>query len=242
MENLTYKKMQELLPEYVFGSLDDNDKLNFEQSLPMYPDLEKEVGEALAVFNKFDSMDIDGEIRKRTQNLSVKVNDKLDLKYQKNQRKSVLIRYAAPSLGLAFILLAVFFPTTTQEFLQNAFGFKNSEHSVALDTSLNRILNQNVFIALIDSGVTEADIIEVVDNSAYNLVSSNLTLPLDEEEINTHLENIITENLISSTQNSEINADDIYIPSYQLIDGIEDLNEDDLQYILKELTNEKINS
>jgi hypothetical protein len=73
MKELTYKEMQEWLPDYVFGRLHDEDRITFEQFLPQYPDLVDEIKQVNAVFHRIEAMELDKKIDYRTRNLSIKV-------------------------------------------------------------------------------------------------------------------------------------------------------------------------
>lgn len=95
MKTLTLKEMQELLPDYVFGKLENSSKEVFEQNLPAYPEIQKEARDAKAVFAKFASTDIDAAFRSHTRNLSIKVNSRLERKNRKH-RSGGIMKYAIP--------------------------------------------------------------------------------------------------------------------------------------------------
>lgn len=95
MKTLTLKEMQELLPDYVFGKLENSSKEVFEQNLPAYPEIQKEARDAKAVFAKFASTDIDAAFRSHTRNLSIKVNSRLEHKSRKH-RSGGIMKYAIP--------------------------------------------------------------------------------------------------------------------------------------------------
>jgi len=105
-EYLDYKSMQELLPDYVFQRLSDEEKNKFEQSLPNYPDLQYEISDVRAVFYKVERMNFDENIEYRTRNMSVKVLNKLNSRKELEPWSRKALRFLIPTMALA---LAAYF-------------------------------------------------------------------------------------------------------------------------------------
>ena len=72
-KELTYKEMQEMLPDFVFGRLSEEEKKLFEFNLQNYTDLQNEVNQVKDVFGRIDEMELDKKITQKTRNLSIKV-------------------------------------------------------------------------------------------------------------------------------------------------------------------------
>lgn len=108
-KNFSYKQIQELLPDYVFNRISDEEKIKFEQELPKYSDLQDEIKEVKSVFAKLDKMDLDNTLSHYTRNTSVKVNNRLAAKKQKVPFFNNAVKYLIPTAALFFIAYFVFF-------------------------------------------------------------------------------------------------------------------------------------
>lgn len=96
------KKMQEMIPDYVFDRLRDSEKEWFERQLPDYPEIHEEVKEAKAVFDTANLMDYDRIVEYASQNISVKVNKRLASK-----KKSLFPKLSPAIARFAMPLAAV---------------------------------------------------------------------------------------------------------------------------------------
>ncbi|MCX6155983.1 MAG: hypothetical protein NT007_17690 [Candidatus Kapabacteria bacterium] len=106
-EFLDYKLMQMLLPDYVFGTISEEQKLAFENSLPNYPDLQLEIADVRAVFHRVEKMDFNKLIDYKTKNLSVKVNERLHQRRESDDFSLKLRKLFVPAIGVAAV--AIFF-------------------------------------------------------------------------------------------------------------------------------------
>lgn len=102
-----YNKMQELLPDYVLGEINAEDKIFFENNLPFFPDLEKEVNDGLSLFARIEAMDIDGILKQQTKNISVRVIDGLD-KQRAKSKFNFVSRVLFPSVGIVAVVIVFF--------------------------------------------------------------------------------------------------------------------------------------
>lgn len=105
LQNL-YHKLQELLPDYVFGTISEEDKIFFEAHYLDYPDLIQEVKDAKAFFTRLEKMDFKRILADHTRNVSVGVNERLDKSRVRNKRMPFVSKILFPSVGL---LVVVFF-------------------------------------------------------------------------------------------------------------------------------------
>lgn len=79
-KKLSHIAMQELLTDYVFNKLSNNEKEIFERNISNFPDLEAEVFEISKVFKKVSKYDYNSLILDRSKNISVKVLNKSNKK------------------------------------------------------------------------------------------------------------------------------------------------------------------
>lgn len=111
---LDVRTMQELLADYAFGRLGEEERAAFERSLPKYPQIEEELREVREVFSRVDRTEFVRHYDRKSRNLSVNV-----LKYvekKSNTRRSLGFRML-PALGLIVVgIIAVtlnYSPKTT---------------------------------------------------------------------------------------------------------------------------------
>lgn len=71
------KEMQERLPDYIFGNLEQTQKVIFEKSLPNFPEITKEIDEVKSVFAKLEKIDYDKVLFDKTKDLPTRVARKM---------------------------------------------------------------------------------------------------------------------------------------------------------------------
>lgn len=146
MDNDIYKKLQELLPDYVFGRLQDSDKEFFELNYKNYPDLVKEVEEIKAVFNRFDKMNFDNLLANKTRNISVKIIEKREKykKYNQIVSFSYLIRYALPVAIIITFLIYLVEKNNKQDIIGSDNNFNYNSISTQLENDTLDFVLQGV--------------------------------------------------------------------------------------------------
>lgn len=107
MENFDKRQMEELLPDYLFGKLGEEEANNFRANLPKYPDIEEELAAAQKVFARLENMDMSKVFDKKAVNLSVNVHNKLNKKELKAKKRS-LLSYAIPVAALIAFMMVWF--------------------------------------------------------------------------------------------------------------------------------------
>ncbi len=228
---LSLKQMQELLPDYVFDRINEDDKLVFEQSLPSYPEIQNEIIEVRTVFKKMEMMDIEKPMRDKSRNLSVKVNQKLAQNKKYVYKSNLSIKILMP-------LMAMLVAGTM--FLY--YGKSDNQISNAVQQPDIKILSNNDIIA-ISNDIDESQLIDEtakILHKSYPADYSDLSDYDDEinELENTAIINIAIKDKISLKKYlSKYNFSD---PS--LIKDLNDLDEEDFQLLYKALKNEDINS
>ncbi|MGA2298985.1 MAG: hypothetical protein ABSG15_15680 [FCB group bacterium] len=239
INKLTYKEMQEFLPDYVFDRISQEDKAKFEEQLPLYPDLQDEIKQVRAVFSKIENMDLDKVISSRTRNLSVKVNERLERKNNRSRKFSLVNRYLVPTFGLALLLIIIFSSKDLFKFSNNGKNKIDSNSSNEL-----QILKNSDALALLDSSSTLDSLVEATSNlvNPVHHVSAKET-PVDDATIDKIWSDFLSDNLIIGgilPQNFLIYN---HITSNgDLMKDLNDMDENDFQNILKEIDDVDFNS
>lgn len=209
-EKYTHKKLEELLPEYLFGNMSEDEKRNFESSASEFPDIQSEINSVKDTLAKFSEFDLKSNIKQESRNLSVKVQEELAKKKKTTHLLGTFPKYVYPTIGLVAIIYIFFFTDTFDENNNEVADFK--------------IFNQSD-LALVD--LDQNDIIpELIEsNLLYNdpLIDSELISVGSIENID--LENF---NFNSNLYNNNINT------------LIEELDEDEFIELLEDMKNEKI--
>lgn len=226
----TYKKLQEMLPDYVFNRLNEEDKNFFEANVQNFDDLVQEVKDAQEVFRRVEATKFDDYFNRKTQNLSVKVNQRLNTTY--NQRYyRFMYKYVMPSIGLITIAVLLFFS-------DKLFPPKNIEIKKEPLIQLTEPEKEEIFSAILDT--TEEKINLPLENIAStNIFEQDSQISSDFDEFIDDfyadlLLNYINEDLIQYISNEPTAI-------YTILQYINSINEEDFQQILEEIENEKIN-
>ncbi len=157
-------ELEQLLPDYVFGRLNSDEKIEFEKYVIDYPELLKEIEDVKSVFNKVEKMDFDKILDTKTRNLSVKVNNRLQ--YQKTKSNNVfLYKYAIPVAFVIAIMIIFVQSFNTKQ--------KNINEEAKFSTKLNSILNDY------DYNNEEAEINTIIRSNEYNNDFSDIDLILE---------------------------------------------------------------
>ncbi len=230
-----YKKMQELLPDYAFDRISEEDREIFESTLPDFPDLIKEIRDVRNVFGRVETMNLEDRISGRTRNLSVKVQSRLRKESLVSPYFKLITKFVVPVAGLLLLGLLlfgdyIFYPENingTQKIAQAeyepVFDLDPSSASIILD----RDVSDSVFIEITNDLNIAAPILDENDLAeAYNDEDFSI-----EEIIN----QILSDDILS--ENSYISGS--YSRNYtSLLDELENLPEDEFQTLLEEIENE----
>lgn len=237
MSELSYKELQEMIPDYVFEQLTITEAKTFENAIKNYPDLIQEVSEAKAVFGKIKKIDITNEIEHKSRNIIVKVNQKLR-DNPKRRKLRTFSRLVMPTAALAIIAAMVVLydselfvqPNDVQHISDNSdinelFEFKNSEK-----------------IAILEVAEDENAIIEAAENIDFN--SRNIMIE-NIEEIEIKLEQVEIEFLNEKlSQLNQKSLSGFYDSQFHfgstMYKDIENLTETEFQNLLEDIENEEI--
>jgi len=230
--NFNYKQMQELLPDYVFNRISEDDKFKFEQELPKYSDLQDEIKEVKSVFAKLDKMDLDKTLDNYSRNISVKVNNRLAAKKQKVPFFNNAVKYLIPTAALFFIGYFVFFN----------FNKPNIDSNQSEIYPKITFLSEKDTTALFDSSLTNEDYLELSLTYSTNHHSNDaIEYAIEDIASNDFFNDIILSHIISNNEETEeIDYNHTYY--YEFINNLNEIDESTFQEILKELEDVKISS
>ena len=169
MEKLNQNEMEKMLPDYLFGDMKEEDKSLFEYNLQFHPEIQNELNEAKAVFEKVDQLDFNKLVKDRSKNVSVKVMSKLNEPSVSFWSNALKFRNLVPTLGLVVMAYVYFFvPFKTQEQLtavNNERFFKGSE-IVVIDNDIDES-NINVVIEEINIGSNYEEVYETLSEDEF---------------------------------------------------------------------------
>jgi len=227
----TYKRLEELLPEYIFNRATNEEIDFFEKNVNNYPDLVEEVNNVRHVFSKVDDMDFDRMISQKTRNLSVKVNKRLYGR-EKSGNQVLIYRYVVPTFGLA--LLAFLILSNYNIFKPNGDNIKNSsENSLFSQKDVSLIIDKNENISF--ANVTD-EISKVVNTLNHYVPVAN------ESSIENVWSDYLSNNLMFGDLEDVPASPNSIQFKRDVSTELNGLTEIDLQDILKEFENVNFNS
>lgn len=206
----SHSELESLLPEYLFGDMDNDTKQRFEDSAKNYSDILAEIENVKITLSKFDEYDLKGNIKQESRNLSVKVQEKLAKKKKTSHIMGTFPKYVYPSLGLLTLIYLFFFTDNFDEKEVSNVEFKifNQSDLVLIDLESSEILPE-----LIESNLIYNDPLlnnlnfkqdEIYDldiegfDFNFSIINSNFDVflnELDESEFNELMEDIENEKI-----------------------------------------------
>jgi hypothetical protein len=236
---LNKKEMEELLPDYLFGRLPSDEAEQFEESLPLYPDIQKELADARAVFDRVDKIDFSSVIENRAKNISYKVNEKLGKDKYGVKIFGFSPRLIAPVLGLVAVIVVLIFTADNNPFNPNPATLNYDKKKLSLLTPKDAII-----IIGTDSTITSDELAELTSDQISSF-RHELETTLAEDE-NSQVSDIFNDIWLESFGNLlNGNASDLDKLSGIGTDGselLEYLDENDFQELIKVIQNEKFPS
>ncbi|MBS3999814.1 MAG: hypothetical protein KGZ71_04970 [Desulfobulbaceae bacterium] len=219
MNEMTKKQLEESLPDYLFGAMEEHEKYAFEQAIVQYPDLVQELNEAKALFDRIDKTDFDNAVSTQTRNMSVKVNRKLSANHKHLKRFNLLTRFVIPAAAVVVIMFYTLFVANDS----NDITIEMKNQSLTSNYDLDEI-------AVILSESESEDVDEITMNTSFNQINfpdvySDIIEEMYYEEMYNYIDQIT--NYVGSNFSYNIN----------LYSNLETYEEEDFQDILKELEN-----
>lgn len=215
MENVDEikKKLLELLPDYVFGRLSDDENEFFEQNYQKFDDIIAEVKQAKAFFKQLEQMDFDKVFSEHTRNTSVGVLNRLKKGYKPKSKLAFAPKFAIPVLAILVLILAF-----QLDYLQKGHSYiKIDKQTIAKLDSLQ----------ISDSLLTdEISITEI--NSLLGYTQLLFQKDSDEDQETEELENTFVE----LAQNDNILN---YLDNNNIYNYIENIDENKFQELIEEI-------
>lgn len=222
MEKIDLHRMEELLPDYVFGKLDNEEKALFEYNLQYYPEIKQEADDAKRVFQKFEQMDVDAFLNSKTKNTSVAVHRKLE-KRQSKFGKFAMAKYYLPIAAAIALIYVIYTKSDSNNSLSKQ---EIASHKTKEYVSVNDV---NIIIDSTSSQIEIAETTEVIINNNKGVFSDIIP---DTETANNLSDKLLSQEL------AKIDADELLITdnsNINLLSGLEELDETQFQTFLKEL-------
>lgn len=243
--NITYKEMQELLPDYIFDRISPGDRQLFESNLPMYPDLQEEIKETRSVFRKLEGMDFNAHIQEKTKYLSYKVINRMQKEAPRAKRSGIIYRFVVPSIGLAFALL-VFITTRDNNTVGTTSEVARSQGADARSSNAEElsILSLSDFAFFKDKPMNEKEIVRATTTYSNDAATDNVTAALGDdnskldEMINNYVADNLAEAIDKNNTGSVVNASTG--SDGEFYEQLNNLSEDQFQNIIKALEDAKI--
>ena len=242
--NLIYtrKEMEERLPDYIFGKLDEAEKNIFEKSLPEYPDLIIEISDVRQVFTKLEKIDFNKIAEVETRNLNERILSRLRIQDRNkptyNYARSNVLRYLIPSIA-AMLLIAF----ATQFLVLNNSKVQTQENAQVIEQLFDKQSPKVLELSAkeetaLDKFVSESNL-PILEESSLPMWSSS-------EEFSEVIDGVYNE-FISSFLN-ELNSNQIEKVINTISYGnndmldLQNINEENLQNILNEVENAEFGS
>ncbi len=236
MENkkkkLTYKELQEMLPDYAFGRLDKEGMELFDQSVIDYPDLQRELNEIRDVFNKVNEFDFKSYFEQNAKNISVRVQNNLN-KVPHKFSFNYFSRIVIPTLGLAAIVIVLII-TGIEKDKKN----QNIQSHITKEYMLNQYEAMVIFEDL-DSISNEELVNSIITNSMQNPnYDLKEIIKINDEELYYDLHSQYLLKLIENGDITNIlNYSNYFFIDYNLHSILDHIDEEQMQELLEELRN-----
>ncbi|MCX8010106.1 MAG: hypothetical protein N3A61_03045 [Ignavibacteria bacterium] len=175
------KRLLELIPDYVFRRLDENEREFFEKHYKEFKDIQKEVEEVQLFFEKLEQMDFDKVFQSHTVNTSVKVLNKMEKKAKPQSSLRFVPKLALPLIALIVIFIAVQLDLNHKgKYIRiDQTQISKLSEPMVIDSSIIDEVSSPELVQIIDYGTThEEEIdekeIEEIDNSLVEFANNEV--------------------------------------------------------------------
>ncbi|MBM2815812.1 MAG: hypothetical protein HW421_2574 [Ignavibacteria bacterium] len=228
---LTYKQVQEMLCDYVFEKLEENEKVLFEASISLYPELQQEVENTRSVFGKIKSIHFDNIIDTHTRNLSVKIQNRLMKKRTTAFSPWNIIRITVPVFGLLIAAYLLVNKIATQEIQLKSNLSAVEELTKVKPVEVAKIMDNNI------SAEHAIQAVNTIRISIPNVRDINDLVKNDKEMVKA-VDDEYADFILGCTDNPMDILPAFVSPNQILKDEIGNIDENDIKLILEELENE----
>ncbi len=224
------KEMEELLPDYLFGRLSAEESKRFERSLPQYPDLESEIEEVRKIFRLAEKIDFNRLVEKKTKNIEERVLSKL------NNRRQPLSIFALKPIQVAVAALGIILLVVSLKFLNKdrINSIKNQDEPIALQT-----INHNLFNINFDEYFSDTTVDDNFEISSFPFGNELGQFLTSDGEFQNEIDARYQEALLNLIGYESFERH-TFLDSRNLLMSLDELDDEVMLDLIKELKNEKI--
>lgn len=230
----TYKEMQELLPDYAFNRISEEERHVFERTLTDYLDIQKEVEDVRAVFHKVERMNFNDKYKQKTRNLSVKVQTRMN-KESLISPYFKIARYLVPIGGLMVLAIIIFGDGIFSRNQEEKVDFTNKNTKPLFE------IHPRTANLIMDNGLSDSEFIELTNSIKMSMPHNYIAGVADDyfaEDVS--ISDIINDILIEMIDSNKSIPNFAYNTAYSSItDFLEIMSEDEFQILLKEIEDEE---
>lgn len=220
------KELEERLPAYIFGELNDVEKQIFDNSVAEFPDLKDEITQVRRTFDLLERIDYDKVLFDKTKDLPTRVVREINKTNYQSSKLFIPLRFIIPALVTAAILFVAIKTGLVKEYWLQI-EHKNEITKIQED-KIDKVINQ----LLADKEMVEA----ITQSTDLQLVGDERFIEIDDIELEKFYEDFIFN--INWYYNS---ANIPNIETYATINNhLEEINEDIFLQIMEDLKNAKL--
>ncbi|MEJ5244946.1 MAG: hypothetical protein WHV28_04480 [Bacteroidota bacterium] len=203
------KRLLELIPDYVFRRLNDDEREFFEKHYQEFEEIKKEVEEVQLFFEKLEQMDFDKVFQSHTVNTSVKVLNKMERKAQSQSSLRFVPKLALPLIALIVIFIAI------------QLDLNNKGKYIKIDqTQISKLSEPMIIDSSIIEEVSSPELVQIVEYGATQQEE------IDEKEIE-EMDNSLVE-----FANNEVGVN--YLDEFNVYNYFQYIDEDIFQEIIED--------
>ncbi|HRS02114.1 MAG TPA: hypothetical protein P5545_06140 [Bacteroidota bacterium] len=231
------KEMEERLPDYVFDRLGDEERIQFEKSLPNYPDIIKEISDVREVFTKVQKIDFNKIADVETHGMTERVLSRLHTQDRTqstyNYARTTTRRYLIPALA-AIVLIAF----ATPFIIWNISKEENMQNSQVVEKFFDEPIPNILELSQKDMATLDKSVAQC---SAPILLGNDLLAWNNSDELSDLIDDIYSEYLATFANESSAHQIEYVVSAINYgnnyLSDLNNLDEENLQNILNEVEN-----
>ena len=236
---ISQTEMQDMVSDYLFGTLSEYEKQIFEYNLNYHPDIIEEVHLFRTAFDEVNKTTLEDNLIQRTKNMSYKVQKRINDQKISRGNYSV-IKFLSPAIGLVLIIVIAKY-YVSDDFLdmtlgplqlRERFGFAEPKPTGIKSQKIEFISKQD--LAVLKNEITDDEILDFANYNSNTIdylnydnsleISNDIALN-NVAQLNTTNEEEILFKLSGMDSGNPINFNN----------NIYNLEEEELQFILNEM-------